>query len=95
MSSDRKVRILIVDDDPIVRSVVRQYIDAEPGFEIVAEYADGKAATAAALEHHPDVLLLDMLMPDLNGIEVLRAVSTCPSRECTGSVLFTQHRADC
>jgi two-component system, NarL family, nitrate/nitrite response regulator NarL len=75
VSSLRTVRVVIVDDDPIVRHVVRQCIGAEPGFEVVAEYADGKAAVAAIREHHPDVLLLDMLMPDMNGIEVLRDVS--------------------
>lgn len=79
VTTDRKIRVVIVDDDPIVRSVVRQCLGAEPGFEIVAEYADGKGATAAVQEHRPDVLLLDMLMPDLNGIEVLRAVSVSTS----------------
>lgn len=75
MSAGPTIKIGIVDDDPIVRTVVRKCIEAEPGFELIAEYGDGKEAMGALSGLHPDVLLLDMLMPGMNGIEVLRGIA--------------------
>lgn len=79
LSEIPKIRIVLVDDDPIVRSVVRQCIEADSNIEIVAEYGDGKSAMAAVQEHRPDVLLLDILMPGISGIEVLRTISAVSS----------------
>ena len=71
-------RVLIVDDDPDIRLLLRLELAAE-GHEIV-EAGDGEAALAAVISQTPDVVLLDMMMPVLDGWEVLRAVdhSTAP-----------------
>jgi CheY-like chemotaxis protein len=61
--------ILIVDDHPSFRASARAILEAD-GFEIVGEVADGIAALAAIEEVHPDVLLLDVQLPDMSGFEV-------------------------
>ena len=63
------MRVLIADDHPLFRVGLRYALSAQ-GFEIVAEAADGRAALALALEHRPQVALLDIKMPGLTGIEV-------------------------
>ena len=65
------MRIVIVDDEPLARSVVREYLEKQPGTEIVAECANGFDAVKAVSELSPDVLFLDVQMPKLNGFEVL------------------------
>ena len=70
------VRVLIADDDPIVRSAVRSVLEVSKGFSIVGEAEDGKLAAELVGETTPDVLLLDLLMPNLPGLEALRALTT-------------------
>jgi DNA-binding NarL/FixJ family response regulator len=69
-------RVLICDDHWIVRSAIRQTIDQLPGFEVVGETADGAAVTAAVREHRPDLVIIDIEMPEVNGIEAMRRVLT-------------------
>jgi len=61
------VRILIADDHPVVRSGIRGMLASDPGFEIVGEAADGTEAVALTLRERPDVVLMDLRMPDLDG----------------------------
>ena len=68
------VRVLIADDDPIVRQAVRSVLDAAGGFSVIGEAEDGKVATELVSKIGPDVLLLDLLMPNLPGLEALRAI---------------------
>jgi len=68
------LRVAIVDDEPLARAVVREYLTAEPGVEIVAECENGFDAVKAVAELHPDLLFLDVQMPKLNGFEVLELV---------------------
>ena len=74
-NSRRKYSVLLVDDDPIVRDVVRAKLSASPEFEVVGEAADGRFALEQVQKLRPDVLLLDLLMPSLPGIEALQELS--------------------
>src|SRR5512132_3537305 len=65
------VRIAIVDDEPLARSVLREYAAADPELEIVADCANGFEAVKAVAELKPDLVLLDVQMPKLDGFEVL------------------------
>ena len=66
------IRVLIADDHAVVRQGLRTFLDLQDDIEVVAEAADGEEALAAALEHVPDVVLIDLVMPRLDGIEVIR-----------------------
>jgi two-component system, NarL family, response regulator LiaR len=68
------IRVLIVDDHEVVRQGLRFVLDQKPDIEVVGESADGRAALTAIRELHPDVVLLDMMMPVLDGIGVLHAL---------------------
>jgi DNA-binding NarL/FixJ family response regulator len=67
--------VLIVDDHPSFRACARTTLEAE-GFEVVGEAEDGRAALAAVAQLGPDVLLLDVQLPDMNGFEVCEALGS-------------------
>lgn len=85
------VRILIADDHPIFRHGVRALLEAEPDFEVAAEAADGTEVLEMLPQHRPDVLLLDLAMPRLAGMETLRelAASSSPSAHPLRIVILT------
>ncbi|TVL92115.1 response regulator transcription factor [Streptomyces sp. SAJ15] len=62
------IRLLLADDEAMIRAGVRAILAADPGIEVVAEAADGRAAVEAARAHRPDVALLDIRMPGLDGL---------------------------
>jgi DNA-binding NarL/FixJ family response regulator len=72
--STRPVRVLIVDDQALVRMGFRMVLDAEPGIEVVGEAADGHAAVARTGELAPDVVLMDVRMPGMDGIEATQEI---------------------
>ena len=63
------IRLLLVDDHAVVRQGLRMFLNLDPDFEIVGEAADGNAALKLARELQPDVVLMDLLMPGMDGIE--------------------------
>jgi DNA-binding NarL/FixJ family response regulator len=67
------IRVLVVDDHPVVRQGLRTFLDLQDDITVVGEAADGEAALAEALEHSPDVVLLDLRMPGADGASALRA----------------------
>ncbi|WP_431959597.1 response regulator [Actinacidiphila sp. bgisy160] len=75
------VRLLLVDDDPLVRAGLRMMLGGAPDVEVVAEAADGGQVAALVREHSPDVVLMDIRMPTVDGLaatEALRAVPGAP-----------------
>jgi two-component system LytT family response regulator len=71
MSDLEALRVIIVDDEPLARAVVREYLGAQPGVTIVAECGNGFDAVKAVTELAPDLMFLDVQMPKLDGFEVL------------------------
>ncbi len=65
----KKIRILIADDHSVVRSGIRMVLQSSPEFTVIAEAEDGEEAVELAAKHKPDVVVMDISMPQLNGIE--------------------------
>jgi len=72
--SESPFRVVVVDDEPLARAVVREFISVHPGIEIVAECANGFEAVKAVSELSPDLVFLDVQMPKLSGFEVLELI---------------------
>ena len=71
---ERPIRIVLADDHPVVRVGVRNMLSAEEGFEVVGEAGDGDEAITLTIDLQPDILLLDVQMPRLPGLEAMRAI---------------------
>jgi len=72
----RKVRVLVADDHPIIRRAVRSVLQAQPHFEVCGEATDGAQAIQEAKKLTPDVIVLNVTMPVLNGFEAAREIKT-------------------
>jgi len=81
------IRVVVADDQQLVRAGFAMILDAQPDIEVVAEAADGAQAIEAVAEHAPDVLLLDIRMPVMDGIEAARQV--CAASLCKVVMLTT------
>ncbi len=85
-------RILIADDHEIVRRGIRTVLESHPGWEICGEARDGREAVLSARTLKPDLVLLDIGMPNLNGLDAARQISaTCPS---TKVLILTVHNSE-
>lgn len=85
----KSIRILLADDHTIVRKGLRMLLESHEGFRVVAEAADGREAVALAEQHQPDVVVLDLAMPVLNGIEAARQI--CGSGAQAAIVFLSMH----
>ena len=83
------VNILIADDHEVVRSGLRNILEAQPKYDVVAEASNGKEAVRKAFETTPDIAMLDYSMPLMNGIEATRQIRTGLPR--TEVLIFTMH----
>lgn len=71
----KNIRILLADDHTVVRKGLRLLLESQPGFIVIADAADGREAVALAEQHMPEVVVMDVAMPGLNGIEAARQIT--------------------
>ncbi|KUM80074.1 response regulator [Streptomyces curacoi] len=88
------IRVLLVDDQPLLRSGFRALLDLEDDIEVVAEAADGAEGLALAREHLPDIVLIDIRMPVLDGIEATRRIAADPALAGVHVVILTNYGFD-
>ncbi|MCX4789603.1 MULTISPECIES: response regulator [unclassified Streptomyces] len=88
------IRVLLVDDQLLIRSGFRALLDLEDDIEVVAEAADGKEGLALAREHLPDVALIDIQMPVIDGIETTRRIAADPTLARVHVVILTNYGLD-
>ncbi|MFG2049328.1 response regulator [Micromonospora sp. NPDC048935] len=88
------IRVLLVDDQVLIRSGFRALLNAEDGIEVVAEAADGAAGVALARQHLPDIALIDIQMPFVDGIEATRRIAADPALAGVHVVILTNYGLD-
>ena len=88
------IRVLLVDDQPLIRSGFRALLDAEDDIRVVAEAGDGVEGVALARQHRPDVALVDVRMPGVDGIEATRRIAADPELAGVHVVVLTNHGID-
>jgi DNA-binding NarL/FixJ family response regulator len=91
--SNEPLRILIVDDHPLVRKGLLALLSSMPDLVVVGEAANGKEAITQARELQPDIILMDLDMPELNGIEATRQITQANPR--TGILVAHDARRRC
>jgi DNA-binding NarL/FixJ family response regulator len=86
---ENKTRIIIADDHAIFRAGLKQTIEENPNFKVIAEASDGETALNLVLEHEPDILVSDVSMPKLNGFQLAEELK---GKQLSTSVVFlTMH----
>jgi DNA-binding NarL/FixJ family response regulator len=88
------IRVLLVDDQPLIRSGFRALLDIEDDIEVVAEAADGSEGVALAAAHVPDIALIDIQMPVMDGIEATRRIAADPALAMVHVVILTNYGID-
>ncbi len=88
-STTPKIRVLLADDHTILRAGLRMMIDAQPDIEVVGEASDGRQALAEAQRLQPDIVLMDITMPEMNGIEATRQIKR--ALDSTRVLILTMH----
>ncbi len=73
--TDERIRVLVADDHPVVRTGLAAVIKEEPDLQLVAEAENGERAVALYREHQPDVVLMDLRMPQMDGVEAIRRIT--------------------
>ncbi|MFE2195298.1 response regulator [Streptomyces olivaceus] len=88
------IRVLLADDQALLRATFRILIDSDPGMTVVAEAADGREATDLALVHVPDVVLMDLRMPDTDGLTATAGICSLPNLAATRVLVLTTFEND-
>jgi len=86
------ITVLLVDDHAVVRQGVRAFLATQPDLSVVAEAASGAEAVALAAQHVPDVVLMDLIMPDMDGVEATRRIKQVSPRSQV--VVVTSYHED-
>ncbi|MEV0615776.1 response regulator transcription factor [Nonomuraea sp. NPDC050404] len=94
LPAEPAIRVAVADDQAVVRMGLRALLEREPGMEFVGEAADGQAALTLIRRTHPDVLLLDIRMPGMDGLAALRAIAGDPDLRGTRIVVVTTFAMD-
>ena len=89
-----KVRVLIADDQALIRAGLRVLLDHQPGIEVIGEAADGRQAVALARQLQPDVCLFDIRMPEMDGIEATRILAGPQAQQPLPIVMITTYDLD-
>jgi DNA-binding NarL/FixJ family response regulator len=92
--SDRPIRVLLVDDERLVRSGFRLLIDVEEDIEVVGEGTNGAEAVELARSTRPDVVLMDIRMPKLDGIQATRQIAATPGLQQVRILILTTYDTD-
>src|SRR5512138_2467293 len=74
MTEADRIRVLVIDDEPLARNMIRELLECDPGVEILTDCANGRQAVEAIAKLSPDVVFLDIQMPELGGFEVLESL---------------------
>jgi two-component system, NarL family, response regulator LiaR len=69
-----RIRVLVADDHAVVRQGLRTFLELQEDIEVVADVADGRQALVAVAEHDPDVVLMDLVLPEVDGVEAIRRI---------------------
>ena len=88
------IRVLLADDQILVRAGFRALLDAQPGIEVAGEAADGNEALALVREHRPDLVLMDIRMPGLDGLTATRRITEEPALSGVRVVMLTTFELD-
>ena len=88
----KRLRILIADDHPLVRQGLRSVLEAQEGWTVCGEAEDGRSAVKLGLELKPDVFLIDVTMPELNGLDATRQIRR--ERPDAAILILTMHESD-
>jgi DNA-binding NarL/FixJ family response regulator len=87
-----KIRVLLADDHTVLRQGIAQALELQGDIEVVAQAANGREAVALARQHQPNVALLDINMPEMDGVEATRQITAATPE--TGVIILTMYRRD-
>jgi DNA-binding NarL/FixJ family response regulator len=88
------IRVVLAEDQPMVRAGFRALLDAQPEIEVVGEGATGTEALAAVRSEHPDVVVMDVRMPEMDGLEATRVITSDPGLDRTRVLVLTTFELD-